>query len=61
MTGGTISGNNASSGGGLYLHGGTLTGNPQIGGTTSPGAGKGWIHGNTATGYTATNEVYPAQ
>jgi hypothetical protein len=48
MTGGTISGNNASIGGGLYLYsGGTLTGNPQIGGTTAPGAGKGWIHGNT--------------
>jgi uncharacterized repeat protein (TIGR02543 family) len=61
MTGGTISGNNASIGGGLYLHGGTLTGNPQIGGTTSPGAGKGWIHGNTKLNGNTPNDVYPAQ
>jgi uncharacterized repeat protein (TIGR02543 family) len=26
---------------------GTVNGSPQIGGTTAPGAGKGWIHGNT--------------
>jgi hypothetical protein len=43
MTGGEITGNSA---GGVYLDGGTLEGNPQIGGT-DPGPGRGWIHGNT--------------
>jgi uncharacterized repeat protein (TIGR02543 family) len=52
MTGGEITGNKLDRlaytiyGGGLHLDGGTLTGNPQIGGTTSPGAGRGWIHDN---------------
>jgi hypothetical protein len=46
MTGGEVTLNNATGGGGLYLKG-TLAGNPQIGGAASPGAGKGWIHGNT--------------
>jgi hypothetical protein len=59
MNGGEISGNNTVyGGGGVFLYdGGTLTGNPQIGGTTSPGTGKGWIHGNTATQNPATNDV----
>jgi hypothetical protein len=56
MTGGEITGNTAvGNGGGVSIEGGTLTGSPQIGGTTAPVAGKGWIHGNTP------NEVYPAQ
>jgi uncharacterized repeat protein (TIGR02543 family) len=52
MTGGEITGNSCDRleydifGGGVYLDGGTLAGNPQIGSTTSPGAGIGWIHGN---------------
>jgi parallel beta-helix repeat protein len=57
MTKGEITGNSASNnGGGVYLYGGTLTGNPQISGT-NPGTGKGWIHGNTATQNPATNDV----
>jgi hypothetical protein len=54
MNGGEISGNNAPYGGGVYLSGsnsvdsnGKIRGDPQEGGT-SPGAGKGWIHDNTA-------------
>jgi hypothetical protein len=56
ITGGEITGNTAAgTGGGVFLYAGsTFIGNPQIGGT-DPGAGKGWIHGNTP------NDVYPAQ
>jgi hypothetical protein len=60
MTGGEITGNTAPTSGGVGLYSSaTLTGNPSIGGTTSPGAGKGWIHGNTATNNSATNDVGP--
>lgn len=48
MTGGEITGNNVAGswGGGLSIvSGGTLSGDPQIGGTTAP-TGKGWIHAN---------------
>jgi hypothetical protein len=53
MTGGEITGNTSEYGGGLS---GPVTGNPQIGGTTAPASG-GWIHGNTATKNSATNDV----
>jgi hypothetical protein len=56
MTGGEITGNIAGrNGGGVAAP--AITGGPQIGGTTSPGAGKGWIHGNTAIQNPATNDV----
>jgi uncharacterized repeat protein (TIGR02543 family) len=54
MNGGEISGNTASFGGGVCLFGSNsvdanrkIRGDPQEGGT-NPGAGKGWIHDNTA-------------
>jgi uncharacterized membrane protein len=46
MSGGEISGNSAGGAGGVYLTGGTLTGDPQIGGTAPPASG-GWIHDNS--------------
>jgi hypothetical protein len=56
MTGVEITGNTAAvNGGGVAAP--AISGGPQIGGTTSPGAGKGWIHGNTATAIPATNDV----
>jgi uncharacterized repeat protein (TIGR02543 family) len=58
MTGGEIASNTADyNGGGVYkMPNSFLTGDPQIGGN-NPGAGKGWIHGNTATNNPETNET----
>jgi uncharacterized repeat protein (TIGR02543 family) len=55
MTGGEITVNTAGGNGGwVFIGGGTLTGNPQIG---SKNCSKGSIYGNTATQNPATNDV----
>jgi uncharacterized repeat protein (TIGR02543 family) len=52
MTGGEITGNSCDRleytifGGGVYLEGGTLTGDPRIGNPVTSGSGSGWIYGN---------------